>query len=118
MKELIKEESGYSLVESLVALSLLLVVLVPLTMFLIFIGGNTITKDKIVSFNHARNQMEQVIATESDSSYTFKADENWWIKTKVNKEQDLYTITVSAFKRDTLREPSIELETARLWYKN
>ena len=117
MKKLINEEDGYSLVESFVALSLLLVVLVPLTIFLIFIGGNTITKDKIVSFNHTRNQMEQVIATESDSSYTVKADENWWIKTKVDKEQDLYTITVSAFKKDTLREPSIELETARLWYK-
>ncbi len=118
MKELFREEDGYSLVESLVALSLLLVVLVPLTMFLIFIGGNTITKDKIVSFNHARNQMEEVIATESDSSYTVKIDENWWIKTKVDKYQDLYTITVSAFKRDTLREPSIELETSRLWYKD
>lgn len=118
MKTILSEESGYSLVESLVALSLLLAVLVPLTLFLIFIGGNTIAKDKMTSFNYAKNQMESVIASESDSSYVLQADERWWVKTEVQKKQNLYTITVSTFKGDTIKEPTLELETARLWYKD
>lgn len=116
MKKILKEENGYSLVESLVALALLLAVLVPLTLVLIFIGGNTIAKDKITSFNYARNQMEMTLAIEADSSYTFQVDERWWVQTVVQKERNLYTITVSTFKSDTLNDPYLELKTARLWY--
>lgn len=117
MRQIFKEEDGYSLVESLVALALLLAVLVPLTLVLIFVGGNTIAKDKITSFNYARNQMEMTLATEAYSSYAFQADERWWVQTEVHKDRNLYTIRVSTFKNDTLNEPHLELQTARLWYK-
>ncbi len=114
----LREENGYGLVESLVALSLLLGILVPLALFLVFIGGNTIAKDKITGFNHVRNQMELVIAQEVDSSFVFQPDSNWWVKTEIYKEGDLYNIQVSAFKKDTSSAPTIELETSRLWYKD
>ncbi len=117
MMSLFNNEEGYSLVESLVALALLSAVLVPLAMFLIFIGGNTLAKDKIQSFNHARNELEWIIATESDSSYVKQVDGRWWVKSTVTQKKNLYTITVEAFKEDTSLVPNITLETARLWYK-
>ena len=113
-----RSENGYSLVESLVAMSILMAVLVPVVMLLIFITGNTIAKDKITSFNHARNQMELVLATESDTTGYKKIDDYWWVKTEVSKDKNFYTIRVKAFKYDTLSPARIELETARLWYKD
>lgn len=115
--KVIKAEQGYSLVESLVALALLMAVLVPAAMLLIYVGGNNLAKDKIVSLNYARNQMELVLASESDSTGFKKVDDTWWIKTEVLNDRNLYTIRVKAFKNDTLNTPHIELETARLWYK-
>lgn len=110
-------ESGYSLVESLVAMALLMAVLVPAAMALIYIGNTPIAKDKIESFNHARNQMEQVLSTQDSGSGIVEIDEKWLVKTKVDSVSSLYTITVEVFKRDTLSPPLIELQTARIWYR-
>lgn len=109
-------EDGYTLVESLIALSILLIVLVPSAMFLTYIGNNILAKDKIVSFNHARSQMEFVLATENDSTVTEQVEPNWWVRRTVTKEEDLREITIEVFKKDTLSNPLITLETARLWY--
>lgn len=109
-------EDGYTLVESLIALAILMAVLVPSAMFLTTIGNNTLSKDKIVAHNLARNTMEQVLAAESNVSRVIQAEDNWWIKQEVNRAEDLYHIKIEVFKRDTLSTPKVTLQTARLWY--
>jgi len=114
--DILQKEEGYTLVESLVALSILLAVLVPSTMFLTYIGNNVLAKDKITAFNHARNQMEYVLASENDSTVTKQLESNWWVKRTVSQEENLREITIEVFKKDTLSAPKITLQTARLWY--
>lgn len=114
--KILRNEEGYSLVESLVAMAILLAVLVPSTIFLTYIGNNSLAKDKITSFNHARNQMEKVLATQNDSTLTKQIDSNWWVKQSVTKKDNLREIKVEVFKFDTLSGPMITLQTARLWY--
>lgn len=117
---MIKEEDGYSLVETLVALAILLAVLVPSAMFLGVIGSNTLAKDKIASFNLAKNAMEQALITQRDTSFIDNADDgNWLVKVSTDKETDhLYSIGVEVYREDTLRTPSVSLHTKRLWYDN
>ncbi|WP_421774275.1 prepilin-type N-terminal cleavage/methylation domain-containing protein [Gracilimonas sp.] len=114
---MIKEEDGYTLVETLVALTILLAVLVPAAMFIGVAGGNTLAKDKIASFNLAKNAMEEALITQSDKSFVLLKDSKWWVKTDISQESEhLYSIGVSVFKEDTLRSPSVTLHTKRLWY--
>lgn len=114
---MIGSEEGYSLVESLIAMAILLSVLVPAAIFLTYIGNNIYAKDKITSYNFARNEMEYILATQNDSTKTKLVDENWWVKTTVQNDEALFNIKVEVFKKDTLTPPKITLETARLWYK-
>ncbi|OAN61653.1 hypothetical protein A8B79_04295 [Balneola sp. EhC07] len=114
----IQNEHGYSLVESLIAMAILLAVLVPAAMALIYVGSNTIAKDKIESFNYAKNQIEYVIAYQDSRSGLIEIDEKWLVKTKVDSSSNLYTIKVEVFKSDTLSLPLISLQTARIWYRD
>ncbi|WP_020404496.1 PulJ/GspJ family protein [Gracilimonas tropica] len=114
---MIKEEHGYSLVETLVALAILLAVLVPAAMFLGVTGNNPLAREKITSFNLAKTAMEQSLITRKEASFTALKDSTWWVRTTVSSENEvLYTIEVSVFKEDTLRSPHITLKTKRLWY--
>jgi type II secretory pathway pseudopilin PulG len=116
---MIKEENGYSLVETLVALAILLAVLVPAVMFLGVAGGNTLAKDKITSFNLAKNTMEEALIAQRDTSSVVLKNSKWWVKTSISQENEhLYSIGVAVFKEDTLRSPTITLHTRRLWYEN
>lgn len=110
-----KEEEGASLVETLVAMAILLAVLVPSTMFLTYIGSNWLVKDKAESFQLARNEMESIIATKNDSSLV-RSEGKWMVKRTVTNQEELYYVTVDVFKRDTTYSPIITLETARIWY--
>lgn len=109
------DEVGASLVETLVAIAILLAVLVPSTMFLTYIGSNWLVKDKVDSYQLARNEMETIIATENDSSLV-RTDGKWVVKRTITHQDDLYYLEVDVFKRDTTKPPIITLETARIWY--
>jgi len=111
------KEEGFSLAESLVAMAILLLVLVPSAMFLTFIGSNFYIEDKMESYQLARNELEHMIATENDSSAVLHKD-NWIIKRSVFNQGDLYHLKVEVFENDTLRSPLIHLETARIWNKD
>lgn len=116
---IIAEESGFSLVETLVALAILLAVLVPAAMFLGVAGNNALARDKITSFNLAKNAMEQALIAEKDSSYVDLKDSKWWVQTTVTPEsENLYSVKVAVFKEDTLKAPNVTLETKRLWYED
>lgn len=112
-----KDESGASLVETLVAMAILLAVLVPSIMFLTYIGSNWLVEDKVESFQVARNEMETIIATENDSSLV-RSEGKWVVKRTVRNQEEFYYLTVDVFKRDTLKSPVITLETARIWYND
>jgi len=108
-------EEGASLVETLVAMAILLAVLVPSTMFLTYIGSNWLVRDKADSIQIARNEMETIIATKNDSSLV-RDEGKWVIKRSIEKHDKLYYLQVDVFKRDTLQPPIITFETARIWY--
>lgn len=115
--KLIAAENGYSLVETLVAMAILMAVLVPAIMFLGIAGNNSIARDKIISFNLAKNAMEHALVVAKDSSSMEKVNDKWVVYTKIeNLSDNLYTIKVNVFKDDTLKPPLITLDTRRLWY--
>jgi len=111
----LNNEEGASLVETLVAMAILLAVLVPSTMFLTYIGSNWLVNGKADSFQIARNEMETIIASKNDSSLV-RVEGKWAIKRSIEKQDKLYYLQVDVFKRDTLQPPIITLETARIWY--
>ncbi len=115
--EISTNEGGYSLVESLVALAILLSVLVPSALVLTFAANNRLARDKMESFNLARNEMEYVLATENDSSSITRVGNRWWVMRNVLKDDSFREITVKVFKSDTTKAPVITLQTSRLWYK-
>ncbi len=112
-----KDESGASIVETLVAMAILLAVLVPTTMFLTYIGSNWLVEDKVESYQLARNEMELMIATQNDSNLV-RFEGKWVVRRTVRNQEELYYLTVDVFKRDTLNPPIITLETARIWYND
>ena len=112
-----QKEDGYSLVETLVAMAILLAVLIPSVMFLTYIGNNHLVRDKVESYQIARNEMEQIIAIENDTSVINKRGK-WLIKRTITNTNELHYIAIEVFKRDTLNAPIIRFETARIWNKN
>lgn len=112
-----QKEDGYSLVETLVAMAILLAVLIPSVMFLTYIGNNHLVRDKVESYQIARNEMEQIIATKNDSSMINKRGK-WLVKRTISNTNELHYLAVEVFKKDTLTAPIIRFETARIWNKN
>ena len=111
-----QEEDGYSLVETLVAMAILLAILIPSSMFLTYITNNQLVRDKVESYQIARNEMEIIVATKNDSSL-MNMKGKWLIKRIITNKDDLYYLTIDVFKKDTLNPPLIRLETARIWHK-
>lgn len=115
--KIIKDESGNSLVETLVAMAILMTVLVPAIIFLGIAGNNSIARDKIASYHLAKNAMEHALAVAKDSSSIEKVNDKWLVRTKIeNPSGDLYTIKVDVFRHDTLKPTLVTLNTSRLWY--
>lgn len=108
------QEDGYSLIETLIAMAILMVIVVPTIMFLTYIGNNHLVNDRIESFQIARNEMETVIATKNDSS-SIKHIDKWVIKRTIKRKNELHYLIVDVFEKDTLKLPVITLETARIW---
>ncbi|MEO1022480.1 MAG: prepilin-type N-terminal cleavage/methylation domain-containing protein [Bacteroidota bacterium] len=108
-------ERGYSLLETLIALALLLGVLLPGAVFLGFAANNALASDKTTALNLGRSEMEYIISSEMDSSFVRQQDQ-WWIRRSITNDSALVHITVSVFKFDTLNAPVLEFETYRLWY--
>lgn len=112
-----QKEDGYSLLETLVAMAILLAVLILSVMFLTYIGNNHLIRDKIESYQIARNEMEQIIATKNDTSVINKRGK-WIIKRTITNTNELHYLEIEVYKKDTLNAPTIRFETARIWNKN
>ena len=109
----LSDQSGSTLTESLVALALLMVVLVPTIGFLGAIAGDTPARRQVIAFHHAQHAMEKTLLQESYSDMLFSPAPGWSVRRKIEQKSQLVHITISAFKGDQQR-PVLELYTARL----
>lgn len=62
MKQLLKNEDGYTLVETLIAFAILVAVLIPLGQFIARVMYNDHSRDLIISQQLAAQEMERAIA--------------------------------------------------------
>ncbi len=112
--DVITEESGYSLVESIIALALLATVLVPLSNFVINLATHRMGKQKIEAFTVAQAVMEQALQAQLYQDKTVLLDNEKWLVVESYDTQDnlvFIEVNVSRFNRS---RPQITLRTVRL----
>ena len=115
-RERIESESGYTIVEVLVAMALLSAALIPISQFAARVIINTTTRDLIVATGLARSEMERVISEQDfyfGSTTINKNHKTWRVERKIRKRNGLVTIRILVYKKD-LPRPVVELETLRL----
>lgn len=108
-----KNESASTLTESLVALALLMVVIVPTIGFLGIISTDHPAKRQSIAFHHAQHAMEKTLAQESYSDSLFSPAPGWTIHRQIEKNDRLVHVTISAFRGEQ-DHPVLEIYTARL----
>ena len=109
-------ESGYTIVEVLVALALLSVALVPITQFAARLISNADTRDLIVATDLARSEMEYVVSKRDfylGSTEVRKNHKTWKVETKIRKRDGLITIHILVYRKGKAG-PVAELRTLRL----
>ncbi|MEM6335939.1 MAG: prepilin-type N-terminal cleavage/methylation domain-containing protein [Bacteroidota bacterium] len=108
-----RDESGFSIIEVLVALALLLVVLVPLSGFGLKLMGEHHNERQIEALQLARQEMERTILDESyrDVERT-TSDERWTIRKNVERHGELVHVQVSV-ARQPADTALVQLQTLR-----
>ncbi len=109
-------EKGYTLVETLVAIGILMGVLVPATLFLGKITANQRNRDLIVASQLAREEMEKIIAYQlyENNERTIKLNnKNYQITRSIENQSGLVHIVVKVTRRDR-EKPLVELKTLRI----
>ena len=109
-------ESGYTIVEVLVALTLLSVALVPITQFAARLISNTDTRDLIVATDLARSEMEYVVSEKDyylGSTEVRKNRKDWRVERKIRKRDGLIAIHILVYRKGRAG-PVAELRTLRL----
>ena len=109
----LSDQSGSTLTESLVALALLMVVLVPTIGFLGAITSAPPASRQATAFHHAHHAMERTLLQESYNDTLFSPAPGWTVNRNVEHDSQLVHITISAFKGDE-NHPAVKLYTARL----
>ncbi len=98
----LKDESGYTLIEVLVAIVLLLIVLIPMSQFLGNILYNNHNVDKINAINLAESEIESCILKSDyfEKEYVSTIDGKEYIVTrKIEYQDNLIKITVFVKKQ-------------------
>lgn len=114
-KKSIQNEDGYTLVESVVALALLVAVLIPAGHILTKTILTNRTGDLIIASQLARMEMERTILNEtfiSDEQQVVVNQKNWRIVRQVTNELGLVEVQVLVFKGVQV-EPVFILKTMR-----
>ncbi len=108
------EEEGYSLIESIVAIALLLTVLVPVSAFLGSLATKRISKQKIEALAIAQASMENAIQLRDFTDKSVPVhDGKWILSEEYILNGDLVTIMITVAKPGRSR-PGVSLQTARL----
>ncbi len=113
MKKVVSN-AGYSLVESTVALALMVTVLAPAAGFVVHLTGRHLARQKIEALAIGQKALEKSIATlRFVNQITVDADEKWVVSEEYQVEEDLVTIQISVTRKGS-SQPEISLRTARL----
>ena len=113
-------EGGYTLVETLVAIAILMGVLVPATLFLGKITSDQRSRDLIAASQLAKEEMEKTIAYQlyENNEKTVKLNnKNYHIIRSIKNQLGLIQIVVKITRRDR-EEPLVELKTLRIELSN
>ncbi len=113
---ILKNEDGATLVESLVAMAILVSVLLPAVMFLGYIANTNHNKDKIIALGLAQSEMETVLKNKSFSNSEREVGGRFIIQNKIVKEDKLVQINISVYRRNK-PDPILKLTTERLLYE-
>lgn len=112
----IRSETGYTLVETLVAMALILGVLMPAILFFGKISTNPFNQDLIIASQLARAKLEQVAALQEYRNSNEKLRYNnrtWQIKTEINNRFGLIEIHIKVFRPGRMKL-LCELKTMRI----
>ncbi|TVR17229.1 MAG: hypothetical protein EA391_05470 [Balneolaceae bacterium] len=111
-----RSENGATLVETLVALAILMSVLVPLIGLMAILAGNHPAREKVRALNYAQLTLERSIFQQAWTDTTFNPDPGWRITRTVTRDSVLVEIRVDVFRREDLTS-IMHLSTVRLGYE-
>lgn len=112
-----KDENGSTLVETLVAMAILVSVLLPTSLFLGYIAANPLNEEKIIALGLAQTEMEKIIASEKYENHEKTVDDRWIVTNTIIEQEDLVQIEISVYRKKRI-EPVVTLTTERLLYEN
>ena len=105
---------GHSLVEVVVATSLLVTVLIPLSGLTIYLLTAERNEPHLVALTIGQQAMEETLHKRNYESQTLWLDEGRWrIRKTVSQAGNQITIVIRVFRKHRL-EPLVELMTVRL----
>lgn len=110
----IRESAGYTLVEVVVATSLVATVLVPLSSAAIYVLTARQNERYLVALALGRRAMEETLARRNFESRTMRVDGGRWrIQKTVVAQTNQVTIIIRVFRRNH-PQPLVDLMTVRL----
>ena len=122
MAKVFTDEKGHSLIETLVALAILIAVLLPLSQLFVRLILNETSRDTMIASQIARSAMERTIAREdySHANTTISVNnKSWkWVR-EIEQANGLVKISISVYKSG---QPNVivQFKTLRLYryYEN
>ena len=96
-------QAGYTLIETLVALTLLFILLFLVTELMPVISNKTGSELKLKSITAAKNQMEETLATKNYIEKTTELENNLFLKQTIDKQEDKLLITITVNQKKTNR---------------
>lgn len=115
----LKNEEGFSLVETLVSLSILVSVLLPVVLFLGYIGSYPVNKIKIDGLNRAQTEMETILnaGIYKKAKVQLREEGRWIIRQNIEIHGSLSVINVTVFRDDT-SNAIVSLHNERFVYRD
>jgi type II secretory pathway pseudopilin PulG len=113
---IIKNNKGYTTIETVVALAIFLAVLIPLSQLLARLIYSEKTRDLIVAMQLARQEMEETINTQNyvdNQKLAMMNNKKWMINCSVKIRDELVELHAQVFKSGNVK-PVTELKTLRV----
>jgi Tfp pilus assembly protein PilV len=111
----LKDEEGSTLIESLVAMTILVSVLLPASMFLGYVAASPQNEEKILALGIAQSEMEQVLGSRDYQNRSKIVDRKWTVQNRITKTENLVKIQIVVYRVNRTK-PVIQLQTKRLFY--
>jgi len=112
----LKKEGGATLVETLVAMAILVSVLLPTSLFLGYVAFTPHNKEKIVALSIAQSEMETLLAEKKYLSDKKVVNDRWVIENRIESSGNFIQLKVSVYRKNKPK-PIVILKTERLLYE-